>query len=270
MIFVILGTQDKQFVRLLKEIEALIEDGVITKQVIVQAGATKYKSKRMELHKMISMEAFLNYIEKSDYIITHGGVGSILDAMRKNKKIIAVPRLKAYGEHENDHQIQIIEKFTQGNYIIGCHDVKDLKNAIQRIDTFEPNNCTLGNEKMVKQIEDFIKNTEPCKRQKYMIYTCLTVISLLGQMLLYYMLNQVLSGFDAMFLSWICAYIFLVLTANSKKKYRFEILFGVLLACSQILWLNLWKDCVILMFLSTFLCAIVAYIGHAIYYGGKR
>ena len=31
--------------------------------------------------------------------------------LNKNKKVIAVPRLEKYGEHVNDHQLQIIENF---------------------------------------------------------------------------------------------------------------------------------------------------------------
>ena len=44
MIFVALGTQDKSFERLLKIIDENIENNVITEEVIVQAGYTKYKS----------------------------------------------------------------------------------------------------------------------------------------------------------------------------------------------------------------------------------
>ena len=41
MIFVILGTQDKEFPRLLEAIDKEIENGVITDKVVVQAGQTK-------------------------------------------------------------------------------------------------------------------------------------------------------------------------------------------------------------------------------------
>ena len=48
MIFVVLGTQDKSFERLLKAIDEQIEMKNIKEKVIVQAGSTKYKSKNMK------------------------------------------------------------------------------------------------------------------------------------------------------------------------------------------------------------------------------
>ena len=67
---------------------------------------------------MISQEDFSNYMQKADLIITHGGVGSIITALNHGKKVIAAPRLSKYGEHVNDHQLQIIKCFEQKNYIL--------------------------------------------------------------------------------------------------------------------------------------------------------
>ena len=44
MVFVILGTQDKEFPRLLEAVDREIENGNIKGKVIVQAGCTKYES----------------------------------------------------------------------------------------------------------------------------------------------------------------------------------------------------------------------------------
>ena len=92
MIFVILGTQDKDFSRLLKEIDRLIKEKKITEKVIVQAGTTKYQSKNMKIFDLLPMTEFNRFIGKADLIITHGGVGSIMNSLKKGKKVIAVPR----------------------------------------------------------------------------------------------------------------------------------------------------------------------------------
>ena len=49
MILVTLGTQDKQFKRLLDAVEEQINLKNIKDKVIVQAGHTKYESKNMEI-----------------------------------------------------------------------------------------------------------------------------------------------------------------------------------------------------------------------------
>ena len=89
MILVALGTQDKPFPRLLKEVENQIKKGNIKDEVIVQAGCTKFKSKHMKIFDLIPLEEFDKLISKCDLLITHGGVGTIVGALKQNKKVIA-------------------------------------------------------------------------------------------------------------------------------------------------------------------------------------
>ena len=156
MIFVILGTQDKSFERMLKEIDNLIKDGIIKEKVMVQAGSTIYETDTMEISDYVSMEEFKKYIKKADIVITHGGVGSILDALKYNKKVIAIPRLSKYNEHENNHQIQIVEKFDDLGYIMDCGNLKRLGNKIMEIDKFTPKKYSSNNEKFIKKLEQYI------------------------------------------------------------------------------------------------------------------
>lgn len=156
MIFVILGTQDKQFCRLIKEIEELKKDGIIKEKVVVQAGCTKYKSKEIEILEYIPMTDFTHYIKKAKYIITHGGVGSILDSLKYNKKVIAIPRLEKYNEHVNDHQIEIIEKFDELGFILDCGNLKRLGNKIIELENFKPKKYISNNNKMINLLEKFI------------------------------------------------------------------------------------------------------------------
>ena len=104
MIFVSLGTQDKPFVRLLD----YLEHSNIKDKIIVQAGFTDYESKKFEIHKYLDKDDFDKYIDEADLVICHGGVGTIVSCLNKNKKVLAVPRLSKYKEHQNDHQLQIV------------------------------------------------------------------------------------------------------------------------------------------------------------------
>ena len=96
------------------------------------------------------------YIKEADYIITHGGVGTIIQALNLNKKIIAVPRLKQYKEHVNDHQLQVIENFDINGYIIGTNGIEDIESAIDRIKTFIPKRYESNNDKFIKKLEEII------------------------------------------------------------------------------------------------------------------
>lgn len=158
MILVLLGTQHNEFTRLLQKIEDCIDNGFINEKVIVQAGFTKYNTDKMEVFDMISKETLDSLIDEANLIITHGGVGSIIIALKKHKRVIAVPRLHEFNEHVNDHQRQIINVFNEKKYLIGIQNVEDLPEALNDIKNFIPEKYEGNNEKIIKIIEDFIEN----------------------------------------------------------------------------------------------------------------
>lgn len=156
MILVTLGTQDKSFKRLLDKIEKEINEGKIKEKVIVQAGYTDFNSNNMIIKKLIPMDEFDELIEKCDILITHGGVGSIITGLKKNKKVIAVARLKKYKEHTNDHQLQIIDNFTKAGYILNLDDFDSINDAINEAKKFIPNKYVSNKDNFVKTIESII------------------------------------------------------------------------------------------------------------------
>ena len=158
MIFVTLGTQDKPFNRLLNEIQKQIANKNINDKVIVQAGCTKYTSSDMQIFDLLPMDEFSELIEKCDLLITHGGVGSIIEGLKKNKKVIAVPRKAKYGEHVNDHQQQIIENFNAEGYIIGINDVSELSDALLRAKKFKPKKYKSNTNNIIELVEKIIKD----------------------------------------------------------------------------------------------------------------
>ncbi len=138
MILVMLGTQNNDFHRLLDEIEKNIENGNINEEVVVQAGFTKYKSDKMKIFSLTSKENLENLIKQADLIITHAGVGSIEMALEQNKKVIANPILKKFGEHVNDHQKDIERKLDEKGCLIGIDDVSKLGIALKKVKKFIP------------------------------------------------------------------------------------------------------------------------------------
>ena len=158
MILVLLGTQNNSFFRLLDEIENCINSGLINEDVIVQTGHTSYHSDKMKLLDFIPQIDLEKLITESSYIITHGGVGSIISGIKSNKKVIAVSRLSKYNEHVNDHQIQIVNKFNNGGYIIGLNDACLLKDGIEKIKTFIPQKYTSNTKNILNIVSNYIDN----------------------------------------------------------------------------------------------------------------
>ena len=158
MILVMLGTQKNSFHRLLEQIQKCIDKKLINEKVVVQAGSTKFQSKDMEIFDLIENTKLNKLIKEADFIITHGGVGSIVTCLKKGKKIIAVPRYHEYGEHVNDHQLQIIQTFDGQGFIKGAVTVQDLPKLLEEIKTFKPKTFISNTQNVVNIIEDYIDN----------------------------------------------------------------------------------------------------------------
>lgn len=158
MILVVLGTQDKEFKRLLEAVDREIEKGTIKEKVVVQAGQTKYESKNMEILDLVSAPEFDKLLDKADLIITHGGAGTILSAIKKGKKIIAAARLAKYKEHHNDHQKQIIKEFADQGYLLELRDFNKLDKLIEKSKSFKPKKFESNTNNMIKLLEDYIED----------------------------------------------------------------------------------------------------------------
>ena len=159
MVLVILGTQDKEFPRLLEAVEKEIEKGTIKDKVVVQAGQTKYKSDKMEIFDLLPGPDFDKLLDEADLIITHGGAGSILGAIQKGKKVIAAPRLQKYMEHHNDHQKQIIHEFSKKGYILELNDFDKLGKLIMESASFQPKKFKSNTDNMIKLLDNYIDST---------------------------------------------------------------------------------------------------------------
>lgn len=158
MILVLLGTQNNSFHRLLEEVQKNIDNGIIKEEVIVQKGYTKFESDQMTLYNQIPIDEMNKLIERADLIITHGGVGSIITSIECNKKVIAVPRLKKYKEHVNDHQCEIIETFNNLGYIIGLNNVNELGETLKKVKEFKPKKYKKNTGNIINIVENFIDN----------------------------------------------------------------------------------------------------------------
>ncbi len=129
MVLVLIGTQKQSFERLLRTVEHSKE--LENEHIIVQCGYTEYKSKKMEQFQFMSHDRIMQYIDEADFIICHGGVGTIFDCLHKGKKVLAMPRLEKYKEHVDDHQIEICRELQKEGYIEYCLDNEDFDSKIR-------------------------------------------------------------------------------------------------------------------------------------------
>lgn len=133
MIFITLGSQKFQFNRLIKAIDELIEKKRIQDEVFAQIGYSDYEPKNYNYKHFLDRAEFSAVIQRADIVITHGGTGAIIGAVKQGKKVIAVPRLSKYGEHVDDHQEQLVSQFRELNLICECRDCYSLDKAVDYV-----------------------------------------------------------------------------------------------------------------------------------------
>ena len=158
MIFVTLGSQKFQFNRLLKEIDRLVEDGKITEDVFAQIGYSDYKPKNYEYKEFLDREEFRKIMSECDKVITHGGTGAIINAVKNSKKVIAISRLAKFGEHVDNHQTQIVSQFREMKLILGIDKVEELVKAIAELRETKLTNYISNTENIISSLEEYIAN----------------------------------------------------------------------------------------------------------------
>lgn len=157
MIFITLGSQKFQFNRLLMAVDDLIEKEIVTDEVFAQIGCSDYLPKHYKYKPFLDRNEFAEWEGKCDILVTHGGTGAIIGAVKKGKKVIAVPRLAKFGEHVDDHQIQLIRQFKNQNLICGLDDCSQLEGAFEYVKSHEFDFYISNTQTIIENIKKFIE-----------------------------------------------------------------------------------------------------------------
>lgn len=157
MIFITLGSQKFQFNRLLKAIDELCQNRTITEYVFAQIGYSDYLPQNYEYKTFLDREEFSKNIKNARIVITHGGTGAIIRAVKCGKRVIAVPRLEKYGEHVDDHQLQLIKQFKEMNLICSCVDEKELSVVLKQIEEKHYDLYSSNTQSIINSIDEFIE-----------------------------------------------------------------------------------------------------------------
>ena len=154
MILVLLGTFHIEFKRPLIEIDKLCRNGQLQETIVIQNGHTLFESSYFDMRPFITPNDLDKLYDDARIIITHAGTGSIIKGLKKGKKIVAIPRLKKYGEHIDDHQLEILNEFVALGYILPWNENDHLEKIMLEIINFNPKPYISRK----KDIEEFLKN----------------------------------------------------------------------------------------------------------------
>lgn len=147
-IFAAVGTQKFPFDRLIDALDKI--SGTAGFQVFVQYGNSKIPS-CCDGSAFLEPSRYRKMLDAADVAVVHGGVGTMRTALSLGARVVAVPRRASYGEHVDDHQLEIVSAFAEGDFIVPCYDTDKLVEAIEKaaihsFRRFEPAPCTIEDE----------------------------------------------------------------------------------------------------------------------------
>lgn len=152
MILVIVGTQDMPFDRLLNQVFDYAVNDNCFEEIIVQRGCSKLniRKENVKVYDYLTNIEMQALMKDARLVISHAGVGVIMEVLKHKKPLIVIPRLKKFNEHHNDHQLEIANSFSNKNYLI-CSD--SINEALNKIETFNFESYPFGG----IQIQTYLK-----------------------------------------------------------------------------------------------------------------
>lgn len=124
MIFCTIGTQAPfdRFVKIVDEIAANLNE-----EVIAQVYKSEYTAKNVKTIDFLPPDEFNKLFAQARMIVAHAGMGTIISAMRQHKPIIIFPRIAAFGEHRNEHQLATAQKMAALGYVYVANNSEELQ-----------------------------------------------------------------------------------------------------------------------------------------------
>lgn len=156
MVFVTVGSQKFPFDRLLRAVDECVANGSIREEVFAQTGACGYVPKSYAHKPFLDREEFAKHADAASVVVTHGGTGAIMGALKKGKRVVAMARLARFGEHVDDHQVQLLEEFERAGLILTCEDGPTLAEAYRAALQREPAAYRSSNDRFVDDLDRYL------------------------------------------------------------------------------------------------------------------
>lgn len=167
-IFATVGSRTFSFDRMIQAIdEAMGSDKLpINTTALAQVGSGSFKPRYLDTVKYLDRDEFLKRIQEADLVIAHGGTGVIATALSCGKRVIAFPRMAAYGEHVDDHQVEFLHCLENKGLLRVCADNQQLVDVIlDLLNDKSPSPYKSNTQEILESIRTYIDGlVPPCSK----------------------------------------------------------------------------------------------------------
>lgn len=159
MIFVTVGNHYQSFDRLIKKVDDIASR--LPHEIVIQGGYSGYRPQHTKHFDFVPMSTAVEYIKRSELVISHAGIGTIILCKENGIPLIIFPRRKKYREHGTDHQVEIAkvlqERKDKNIYIVydECELEEKIMEVLKRKEIASTEN--VGRENLIGIIKEFIE-----------------------------------------------------------------------------------------------------------------
>jgi len=133
VIFVTVGTLHYPFERLMRSVGTLPPA-----EVVVQHGPAEPPPGVARAVPFMAFDELTQALQDAEVVITHAGCGTIAVATREGHTPLVLPRLKRYGEHVDDHQLELAGALADEGKVIVISEGTDITEAVRSIPPRRP------------------------------------------------------------------------------------------------------------------------------------
>lgn len=131
-VVVVVGSDHHPFDRLVGWVACWLEEHPEQRgSFFVQAG-TSSTVPPCQAAPLLRHDALKDLLQQADVVISHGGPGSALDCWNRGILPIVVPRLRRYGEHVDDHQLDFCRAQNDAGRVLLVESYDQLKHHLER------------------------------------------------------------------------------------------------------------------------------------------
>ncbi|WP_010175498.1 glycosyltransferase [Bacillus coahuilensis] len=141
----------------MKIIDEFCDEGILKGEDVLFQCVDNYTPRNYKKFTLISDDDFKKILNEADVVVAHAGTGTVTSTLKLQKKLILFPRLVEYGEHGDNHQLDLCNLFESQNYVMVAKNKEELKSCLLGISSFNPKPFISNNDNINEIILNYLK-----------------------------------------------------------------------------------------------------------------
>lgn len=153
-IFATVGNATQPFDRFVQAVDEAAR--IVRLPTLIQTGRSTYRPRHAAAVDFVDRSEFEDLIRSSDYVATHGGVGSVLSTLHLGKVPMVMVRYRKYGEVVNDHQLELVDELSRLGLVHVIAGADQIVELLRRPPEIFPARTRPSNSRMLETVRAFL------------------------------------------------------------------------------------------------------------------